>query len=198
MIFMTDQLTYERILVVGEKFARTRGYNGFSYADISREIGLSKATLHHHFATKADLGLKLIERFTSNDVAALQEIDRSTESNLTKLREYARFYEVSLHDNKMCLCGMFAAEHEALTDEMQHSIAEFFRINETWIETVLVAGKKAGEFDFRGNAAEHARLIVANLQGALLLSKSTNSLARMTAVASILIESYRAKEVAAH
>ncbi|MDP2026901.1 TetR/AcrR family transcriptional regulator [Sulfuriferula sp.] len=38
-----------------------RGFNDFSYADIANEVGIRKASLHHHFPTKTDLGLALID-----------------------------------------------------------------------------------------------------------------------------------------
>ena len=40
---------------------QTRGYNGFSYADIAAELGVTKATLHFHYATKEQLGVRLID-----------------------------------------------------------------------------------------------------------------------------------------
>ena len=193
---MADQSTYEQILSVSESIVRSRGFNGFSYADVAAKLGISKATLHHHFPTKVDLGLELIRRFTQNVMDALHEIDSSTLKNLTKLYEYARIYEGSLHENKMCLCGMLAAEHESLSEPMQKAIIDFFESHETWLEKVLVEGKQAGELQFNGSAIEHARLIVSNMQGALLVAKSAQSLERITAVASNLIGSYRVKEVA--
>ena len=48
--------TASRILDVAERLAQTQGYNGFSYADIAAELGITKASLHYHFASKADLG----------------------------------------------------------------------------------------------------------------------------------------------
>lgn len=193
---MADQSTYEQILSVAERIVRTRGFNGFSYADVAKEVGVTKATLHHHFSTKADLGLELIRRFTRNVSDALEDIDYSNLKSVTKLHEYARIYEGSLHENKMCLCGMLAAEHESLSDPMQKAIVEFFEGHEGWIERVLIAGKEVGELQFNGAAIEHARLIVSNLQGALLVAKSTQSLERITAVASNLVESYRTRDAA--
>ncbi len=193
---MTNQSTYGKIVSVAEKFVRTRGYNGFSYADVAAEVGVSKASLHHHFATKPDLGLELIRNFTKNVSDVLEEIDYSNQKHLTKLREYARMYEGSFHENKMCLCGMLAAEHESLSDPMRKATIAFFEGHEVWLEKVLIAGKEAGELQFNGPAIDQARLIVANLQGALLVAKAAHSLPRITAVASNLIESYRVKEIA--
>jgi hypothetical protein len=42
------------------RLARTRGFDAFSYADLSKDIGLRKVSIHYHFPTKADLALDLI------------------------------------------------------------------------------------------------------------------------------------------
>ena len=47
--------TAHRILDVAEELVQTRGVNGMSYADISARLGITKASLHYHFASKADL-----------------------------------------------------------------------------------------------------------------------------------------------
>ena len=183
--------TNVQILDVAERIVRTRGFNGFSYADVAAEIGIRKASLHYHFPTKTDLGLKLITRFSESVLEALEEIAATYSSNLTRLREYARIYEGSLHDNKMCLCGMFAAEHESISTPMQQAITEFFNCHEQWLENVLEQGRKSGELSFNGSAVEHGRLIVANLQGALLIAKSLGSTERLAGIASNLVEVYR-------
>ena len=56
--------TTTRILDVAERLVQTRGFNGFSYADIAVQLGITKASLHYHFATKAELGRTLIARYT--------------------------------------------------------------------------------------------------------------------------------------
>ena len=133
-----DSIGETEILDVAEGIVRSRGYNAFSYADVASIVGLSKASLHHHFPTKADLGLELITRFEENVLEALAEIDKSDADNVTKLREYGATFEVSLLENKMCLCGMLAAEHETLSDEMQTAISVFFERNEAWVAGLVV------------------------------------------------------------
>ena len=56
--------TATRMLDIAERLAQTRGFNGFSYSDIAAELGIAKASLHHHFATKADLGRALMQRYS--------------------------------------------------------------------------------------------------------------------------------------
>jgi AcrR family transcriptional regulator len=48
---------------------------GFSYADVSSELGTTKAALHYHFAGKAELGESLISRYNERFDAALAAID---------------------------------------------------------------------------------------------------------------------------
>ncbi|MCP5083190.1 MAG: TetR/AcrR family transcriptional regulator [Alphaproteobacteria bacterium] len=177
---------------IAEAIVRSRGYNAFSYSDIASEIGVSKASLHHHFPTKSDLGLKLVERFTDMFSGALQQVDEQHSSCLIKLREYARLHEGSLQENKMCLCGMLAAEHETLSQSMQDAINGYFDGHEHWIKRVLLKGRSDGELAFKGDAGRHAKLIASSLQGALMIAKSKRSMDHITAVSSQLIDSYRA------
>src|SRR5579863_2328216 len=98
------------ILDVAERLAQTRGYNGFSYADIAAELGVTKASLHYHFPSKAELGRALIERYRNVFGQALESIDLKTANPQEKLREYVELYNSVLNNERMCLCGMLAAE----------------------------------------------------------------------------------------
>lgn len=69
--------TRTALLDSAESLARMRGYNGFSYADLSREVGIRKASIHHHFPTKADLALAVLERYRREFTAGLEQLTRS-------------------------------------------------------------------------------------------------------------------------
>ncbi|HEY1566924.1 MAG TPA: helix-turn-helix domain-containing protein, partial [Solirubrobacteraceae bacterium] len=58
----TETGTRTRILDTAERLVQTRGFNGFSYADVATELGVTKASLHYHFPGKAELGEALIAR----------------------------------------------------------------------------------------------------------------------------------------
>ena len=77
---------------MAERLVQLRGFNGFSYADVAEELGISKASLHYHFAGKAELGEALIERYASRFTGSLHEIDTRPVDARAKLAAYAKLY----------------------------------------------------------------------------------------------------------
>src|SRR6186997_2371131 len=106
--------TPQRILDIAEHLVQTRGFNGFSYADIAQAMDVTKASLHYHFPSKAELGKRLIERYERNFLAALAKIHEQTDDAGERLRRYAAIYASVVKGDRMCLCGMLAAEYGTL------------------------------------------------------------------------------------
>lgn len=177
------------ILDVAEQLAQTRGYNGFSYADIAAQLGVTKASLHYHFPSKAELGRALIERYHGLFGAALDAIDQHREPPQQKLVRYVGLYDSVLSNERMCLCGMLAAEYATLPVPMQEGLTTFFDANERWLTAVLEAGLRAGTFLFRESAQERARVVLGALEGAMLVARSYGNARRFqSAAASVLAD----------
>jgi len=175
--------TAKRILDVAERLVQTHGFNGFSYADISAALGITKASLHYHFRTKAQLGLSLIRRYQQNFLEMLGEIGAARCSPPQKLRRYAQIYADVLRKDRMCLCGMLAADYATLPKAMKDSVTSFFDANESWLANVLEEGRRAKSFHFEGPASDEARLLVASLEGAMLVARSYGEVARFESMA---------------
>jgi TetR/AcrR family transcriptional regulator, transcriptional repressor for nem operon len=172
-----------KILDIAEELAQTRGFNGFSYADIAARLLITKASLHYHFASKAELGRALIVRYHETFVQGLRAIDCEVDKTSEKLRRYVQLYEtVMLHD-RMCLCGMLAAEYETLPVAMQDELRQFFDANERWLAAVLKSGRRTGELDFRESPDARARLIVGALEGAMLVARTFGDASRFQTAA---------------
>jgi len=184
-----DARTAALILDVAERLAQVRGFNGFSYADVAADLGITKAALHYHFAAKADLGEALISRYASRFGEALAAIDATTPSAPDKLRGYATLYADVLRDRRMCLCGMLAAEYPTLPDAMRASVISFFDQNEAWLQKVLEQGGGDGSLHFAGTARDTARMIVSCLEGAMLVARPYDDIPRFQDAASMLIAS---------
>src|SRR4051794_13759898 len=95
-----DPTTATRILDEAERLTQTRGFNGFSYADIADVVGTTKAALHYHFPSKADLGTAIIARYTERFFAALGEIDASGIPESERLRRYVQLFSDVLSKNR--------------------------------------------------------------------------------------------------
>jgi TetR/AcrR family transcriptional regulator, transcriptional repressor for nem operon len=179
--------TPTRILDIAERLVQTRGYNGFSYADIASELGITKASLHYHFAGKAELGEALIDRYAARFSERLAEIDAGDADAPAKLAAYADIYAGVLREHRMCLCGMLAAEYETLPGPMRGAIVGFFDESEAWLAGVLEEGRAAGTLRPPGPAEEEARAIVDGLEGALLVARPLRDVSRFEATAASLL-----------
>jgi TetR/AcrR family transcriptional regulator, transcriptional repressor for nem operon len=180
--------TSDRILDTAERLVQMRGFNGFSYADVAAELDITKASLHYHFRGKAELGKALIERYDERFTAALDAIYAEPTGSLAKLRAYADLYAGVMDDERMCLCGMLAAEYRTLPGDMQHAVVDFFDANEAWLDKVLREGRKRGELAFSGSPREVARAMISALEGALLTSRPYSDPERFRATARQMIK----------
>jgi TetR/AcrR family transcriptional repressor of nem operon len=183
--------TPQRILDAAERLAQTRGYNGFSYADIAAELGVTKPSLHYHFASKGELGRALMARYASAFSTALEAIDASAHGALAKLRGYVRLYGEVLRGHRMCLCGMLAAEFATLPRDVQEEVTRFFDANEAWLSGVLTRGRRRGELAFKGAPRDVARLLVGTLEGTMLIARPYGDASRLESAAQELLGKLR-------
>ena len=179
--------TAAQILDAAERLVQERGFNGFSDADIASELGVTKAALHYHFASKADLGDALIERYAERFFAALASVDDDDTDAVDKLRAYAKLYADVFRDDRMCLCGMLAADYATLPDPMRARVVKFFDDNEVWLARVLEDGREAGTIRFEGSARPVARTLIGGLEGAMLVARPYHDLKRFRDAADLLI-----------
>src|SRR5437868_13202737 len=84
--------TATRMLDSAERLVQARGFNGFSYADVAAELGITKASLHYHFPGKAELGEALINRYARRFAEALRSIDEGGADVEARIAAYAELY----------------------------------------------------------------------------------------------------------
>ncbi|WDF48860.1 TetR/AcrR family transcriptional regulator [Paenibacillus sp. KACC 21273] len=174
---MTKKNTLQDIMDIGLSLIQERGYNGFSYADISEAIGIRKASIHYHFATKNDLAQAILNRYQKDFSENLNAINTKFQKPLEKIKAYFALYRATLESNsKLCLCSMMAAEIHSFPSEIRQQINSFFENNANWLDPILEEGKNNGEFRFSNRTNDQAKILVAFVQGAQLLAKSTGEI----------------------
>ena len=179
--------TAERILDIAERLVQVRGFNGFSYADIASELGITTASLHYHFASKAELGHALIARYAERFYEALAQIDRDVADACAKLQAYAALYAEVLRGERMCLCGILAAEYQTLPEPMRQAVIAFFDENQRWLSEVLTQGREQHALSFTGSPQEAAQNVLGTLEGAMLVARPYGDVARFDTAARQLL-----------
>jgi len=187
----TDQPdTRAAILDSAERLVQARGFNGFSYANVAAELGITKAALHYHFPGKAELGDALISRYAARFAEALALIDAARPSAFDRLAAYTELYSGVLEAQRMCLCGILAAEYETLPPAMHQAVVSFFDMNQAWLARLLEDGRARGTIRFTGGAKHAAQQIVGTLEGAMLVARLYADTARFQAVADRLLNEF--------
>src|SRR5687767_9466094 len=95
------------IAICAQALLATRGYNGFSYADISEAVHISKASIHHHFPSKAELVQTVLRRYREQGREGLAALQKSVADPLDRLRAYTGYWETCIRDGSspFCICA---------------------------------------------------------------------------------------------
>jgi TetR/AcrR family transcriptional repressor of nem operon len=184
--------TRTQILDVAERLVQTRGFNDFSYADIAAELAVTNAALHYHFRTKAALGDALIERYAERFFGALDRIAAESNDAGDQVEAYIDLYRQVLAADRMCLCGVLAAEYPTLPESMRAAVQRFFDRNETWLVALLEDGARTRRLDAAESARDTARMIVDTLEGAVMIARAQHDPDRFKGVATRLLRTVRA------
>ena len=164
--------TRQALLEHAAELIRTRGYSGFSYADLAERVGIRKASIHHHFPAKADLGLALVNQYSDLFESVLREIRGRKVAPIEALRAYAQIYRSSLNQGWGCMCGMLASEVEVLPANVAAGVRRFMSISLNWLTELISAGLQDGKLAGAGDPAARAATFLSICQGALLVSRS--------------------------
>jgi TetR/AcrR family transcriptional repressor of nem operon len=133
--------------------------------------------------------MSLVSRYRENFQSAIAGIAASDADALTKLQRYVQVYQQVLGADRMCLCGMLAAEYATLPLPMQQELRKFFDQNEEWLVKLLEEGKQSGALEFEGSPRDVAALLTGALEGSMLLARSYRDNGRFGASAGQMIKS---------
>src|SRR5437899_2046581 len=61
MLLMKTNDVQQKILDTAEALIQTKGFNAFSYKDISEIVGIKTSSIHYYFPTKSDLGQAVVK-----------------------------------------------------------------------------------------------------------------------------------------
>jgi len=180
--------TRTRLLDCAESAARARGFDGFSYADLSAGVGIRKASVHHYFPTKADLALALIERYSEEFFARLDEVAATQPTAAAQLRAYVAACRDALDGGtKLCVCVAFATSRDGLSQPVLAQLDRFHVTVARWLEAAFARGQVDGTVSAVGDPRDEANSCLAMMEGAQLISRAAKDVSRFDAAVQTLL-----------
>lgn len=160
--------TRARIVDAAQQLLRTRSYLGFSFNDVAEQVGIRKASLHHHFASKEALGLELLataaERFRQWRAAAPVAPAQALEA-------FFAMYRGTLEaGSAVCPGGAFAPGWGCTEPALQEAVQAMRGDQVDWLTAVFKAQDNTRT---RAQAAALAASVFATCQGALVSARVT-------------------------
>ena len=164
--------TRGQILDRASHLLTSRGFNGFSYRDISSHLGVKNAAVHYHFPAKTDLALALVDEYRRILRKGTSEFMAYGGSALEQLEGFFEFTAKQCHVGR-CICpfGAFSVDYSDLPEEVRNATRSFMEESGRWLTRVMEVGREQGEFDFTGDARTKALTVLSALQGARQLAR---------------------------
>ena len=122
--------TRERILQVAQRLMTDQGYNATSVDQVIAESASSKGAFFHHFESKADLAVQLVERYVAADLAHLDAglaatagIQEPAERVIVFLQFYEDGADELMSEQSGCLYATVLAEKQFTGTDINHKVA---------------------------------------------------------------------------
>ena len=149
-----------------------RGFNGFSYQDISGPLGVKNAAIHYHYATKGDLGVAIIDRYREILRKRTGDFMEHGSDPVGQLDAYLGFIRDGyVKDGSICPMGILAADYHTVPEQMRPHAELLVHEMLAWLTRVLEEGRNQGLFFFNGPAGAKAAVVKSCLQGGAQLAR---------------------------
>lgn len=181
--------TAERIVGEGRRLIMTRGYNGFSYADVAEAVGIRKASIHHHFPGKNDLAIAVLEQSRSVIRSQVRQLAEGEPEAADQLRFYVGYWERCILDDSapFCVAAMLAAELPSLPDDLALSVRGHFAELSEWMASVLALGVRQGSVSLARSPEEEADAFMSAVYGAMLSARAFADPRRFASITETLL-----------
>lgn len=164
-------VTREKIIELGENLIRTKGYNAFSYQDISTELGIKNAAVHYYFPTKENLGTSILKTNIQRFEEMVDNMHSRGFDEWKQLDSFVKIYIKSHREHKVCIVGSLSPDLNTLNESTRVELVRMTELIHSWLTTLLAAGREKKIFAFREEPQQKALLIFSGLVASLQLSR---------------------------
>ena len=169
--------TRDKLVSRAEYLARRRGYNGFSFSDLSEDIGIRKASINYYFPHKTDLLREMMANYRERFSRSLAGFDERHRLARTKLKAYVDMNRQALDGGQsMCLYVSLGLAVEGLDPEIHDELKAFHAQSIAWLKKLYEMGRKDQSLPSLGDAGQWANQTLSSLQGAQVSARVTGRL----------------------
>lgn len=162
-----------RLLDHAEQHIRRRGVDGFSFADLARDVGIRKASIHHHFPTKLALLEALARRLRAASGTRLQAINAGFPRAADRLGAFLE-WQANQCDEARAICPFLAmtSDRESLDAASIGQINRYYRDLHLWLAEVYRLGRVDGSLAVPPDPSDAALTLLTRVQGAMMLARA--------------------------
>ncbi len=164
-------VTREKIIELGENLIRSKGYNAFSYQDISAELGIKNAAIHYYFPTKENLGTSIVKTNIQRFEEMLENMHSHGFNERQQLDTFVKIYLKSHREQKLCIIGSLASDFNTLNETTKTELKRMTEIILKWLTDILVTGKEKKLFVFDEDPQSKAFIILSGMVASLQVSR---------------------------
>lgn len=170
------------------------GYNGFSYADLAERFAIRKASIHHHFPSKVDLVVAVVEQARAGIRAQIAALEENTPAAIDQLQFYTGYWERCIKDQSapFCLAAVLAAEMPSLPNKVAAAVRGHFADLARWLELLLELGVEQGSVRLQASPRIEAEAFMAAVYGAMLAARAYGDPERFHVIVETLLGRIRA------
>jgi TetR/AcrR family transcriptional regulator, transcriptional repressor for nem operon len=141
--------TGQQIVDVADRLFYERGFEATSFADIAKDVGLSRGNFYYHFKTKDEILDAVIERRMANTRAMLAAWEQETGSPTDRIRSFVHILianrtKIMAHG---CPVGTLCNELAKLDHTAKDDAARLFSLFRDWLARQFAALGRAADAD---------------------------------------------------
>jgi TetR/AcrR family transcriptional repressor of nem operon len=158
----------KQIVDLAIKLIQKKGYVAFSYDDISKQLGVTKASIHYHFEKKEDLGVAVTERLFMSLQESLMTIKNSSVSAEDKLKQFIKQQAERFECTEICPISSLQTDFESLPNAVQEKIEEVSILELRVMEELVAEAQTEDIINSSEDVHQVAVTILSSVKGALL------------------------------
>ena len=173
------EVTKELILKKAGILFNTQGYKATSISDVTKATGLTKGAIYRHFENKEALETASFQYLLELIFSKLRDNIKQANNAADKIRSVFAFFESYLLKTTIvggCPILNVAVEVDDAANSIlkKSAVAALANINNTLVQ-VFEKGKKYGQIKLDADSEQTADIIIASLEGAIMMSKLKKS-----------------------